>query len=185
MRGKNCGGVISSSQMGRASSCPCPGLMGPKQFKGAGQGLENLQANFPIVKQLLLLCAQWNIHQCTAGNSVEAKEQFADYWYKVEDSSTSSWFPRSMVYGLWSMLYGLWSIVYGLFASSTNSKVPEALYSLVCLPCPALEYRMMPVATPWATPDAPGLTGLVFINGPFQHDGLHQMQSSEKLCGSR
>ncbi len=51
-------------------------------------GMKGNAATFPVVKQLLLLCAQWDVELETVWKPrSDAHQQIADFWSKIEDSS--------------------------------------------------------------------------------------------------
>ncbi len=132
-------------------------------------GMKGNETTFPIVKQLLLLCAQSDVDLETVWRPrSDAHQQVADFWSKVEDSSDFK--LNFQVYDelISDPLLAGYKPVLDAFASSTNTKVAGSFYSKFY--CPGSK-GVDAMIHPWATSEALGLAGLVFINGPFSMMG--------------
>ena len=145
-------------------------------------GMKGNEATFPVVKQLLLLCAQWDIELETVWKPrSDAHQQIADFWSKVEDSSDFK--LHSQVYDelVSDPLLAGHRPVLDAFATSANTKVPGAFYSKFY--CPGSK-GIDAMIHPWATSEAHGLAGLVYINGPFSMMGaiISKIQKERVNC---
>ena len=145
-------------------------------------GMKGNEATFPIVKQLLLLCARWDIELETVWKPwSDVHHQIADFWSMVEDSSDSK--LHSQVYDelVSDPLLAGYRPVLDAFASSANTKVPEAFYPKFY--CPGSK-EINTMIHPWATSEALGLAGLDYINGPSSMMGaiISKIQKEQINC---
>ena len=128
-------------------------------------GMKGNDTTFPVVKQLLLLCAQHDVElEVIWKPRSDAHQVVADHWSKVEDSSDFK--LNDLVYqGLITdpLLAGHVPSL-DAFASSATTKVPGAFYSKFY--CPGSK-GVDAMIHPWTSSDAPGLEGLAYIYGPF------------------
>ena len=125
-------------------------------------GMKGNDSTFPVVKELLLLCAQHDVELETVWRPRDdAHQQIADFWSKVED--TSDYRLNDSVYNLLisdPILQGHTPVL-DAFANSTNTKVPEAFYSRFY--CPGSK-GIDALLHPWTAAEG---SGLVYIYGPF------------------
>ena len=93
-------------------------------------GMKGNESTFPVVKQLLLLCAQWDVEMETVWRPrSDAHQQVADYWSKVEDSADFKLHPQVYNELVSDPVLEGYTPVLDAFASSANTKVPGAFYS--------------------------------------------------------
>ena len=132
-------------------------------------GMKGNVNTFPVVKELLLLCAQYDVELETVWKPrTDDHQVVADYWSKVLD--TSDYRLNDQVYKslLSDPLLAGHLPVLDAFASSTNTKVPGAFYSKFY--CPGSK-GVDAMIHPWTAPTALGLKGLAYVYGPFSMMG--------------
>ena len=132
-------------------------------------GMKGNTSTFPVVKELRLLCASWDIEVDVVWRPREDDhQQMADFWSKVQDNSEWSLHPEVYEQVLVHPVLQGQKPTVDIFASHTTTKVPQYFYSKYA--CPGTS-GVDAFAQPWASHPSTGRKHLAYINGPFDKMG--------------
>lgn len=93
-------------------------------------GMKGNASTFPVVKELRLSCAQWDIEVEVVWKPREADpQQIADFWSKVKDNSEWSLHPEVYEKVIQHPILQGRETKYGHLYKHTTTKVQEAFYS--------------------------------------------------------
>ena len=132
-------------------------------------GTKGNESTFPVVKQLRMLCAEWDVELDVVWKPKEnARQKVADFWSKVVDNS--EWVLHQQVYDMLivnPVLQGRKPVL-DVFASDSTTKVPGAFFSKYLCPdtsgVDAWNHS-------WVRHNDQGEKQVVYINGPFHQMG--------------
>ena len=132
-------------------------------------GMKGNPSTFPVVKELRLLCAQWDIEVEVVWKPREDDhQQIADFWSKVQDNSEWSLHPEVYDKVIQHPILRGSKPTIDIFASHTTTKVQEAFYCKYA--CPGTS-GVDAFAQPWVAHRDSSRRHLAYINGPFDRMG--------------